>query len=450
VRVRRWLFAALVVAVAPTLRAPSPVDAAAEGWSPLQEAGGSTLAVALDDRTAALVSVGGPDVATIYDQRRTAAGTVGPATEIMSVSDARQCAPVEAVTALGNVAVAVECQADTRLEDPPTKLVELVWTGDDGWVWRVQPEGELGSLDYSAHGQYVVFTSNSQYGRPHHVTSYHADLGWRDLTRREHGVNGDDMVAAVTDAGNVVALSGAGFEDEPGYWFGGRLRIETYDASAGRWSQRFTRSYPDGGIDPQGIDTADGRIMATVVQSRSTGQVHGLADKVVVLSGRANRPRFWSSPTWSRQVLTGFAAVTRSGVGVAGWQAVDGRRTAKPWFATWAPGHEQPAVHDLSWRTTLTDAALSGRAMDLSVSANGRGAIAYVRKRAGADHSTVGAASFRVGRNGGVRRPIDATWQQPVDTTVNVTASATATSITLGRLIGASVQAPQIQYSLGP
>jgi hypothetical protein len=275
VRVRRWLFAALVVAVAPTLRAPSPVDAAAEGWSPLQEAGGSTLAVALDDRTAALVSVGGPDVATIYDQRRTAAGTVGPATEIMSVSDARQCAPVEAVTALGNVAVAVECQADTGLEDPPTKLVELVWTGDDGWVWRVQPEGELGSLDYSAHGQYVVFTSNSQYGRPHHVTSYHADLGWRDLTRREHGVNGDDMVAAVTDAGNVVALSGAGFEDEPGYWFGGRLRIETYDASAGRWSQRFTRSYPDGGIDPQGIDTADGRIMATVVQSRSTGQVHG-------------------------------------------------------------------------------------------------------------------------------------------------------------------------------
>jgi hypothetical protein len=107
-------------------------------------------------------------------------------------------------------------------------------------------------------------------------------------------------------------------------------------------------------------------------------------------------------------------------------------------------------VHDLSWRTTLTDAALSGRAMDLSVSANGRGAIAYVRKRAGADHSTVGAASFRVGRNGGVRRPVDATWQQPVDTTVNVTASATATSITLGRLIGASVQAPQIQYSLGP
>ena len=58
----------------------------------------------------------------------------------------------------------MECQTKTGLEDPPTRLVELVWTGDDGWVWHVQPQGELGSVDYSPQGQYVVFTSNSQYG----------------------------------------------------------------------------------------------------------------------------------------------------------------------------------------------------------------------------------------------------------------------------------------------
>jgi hypothetical protein len=435
---------------ASTLAVLSPADATEGQWSPLQEAGGNTLAVALDSQTTALISVGGQDDATIYDQRRTAAGTLGPTTAVTTVDDAAYCRPVEAVTALGNVAVAVECQAKTGLEDPPTRLVELVWTGDDGWVWKVQPEGELGSLDYSTQGQYVVFTSNSQYGRPHHVTSYHADLGWRDLTRRELGSTGDDLVAAISDAGNVVALRGAGFEDEPGYWFGGRLRIETYDAAAGRWTQAFTRKYPDGGINPAGVDLAAGRIMATLVRSRSTGKVSGLADKVVVLSGKPNHPRFWSSPRWQRHVLTASAAITRSGVGVAGWQAVDDRRTATSWFATWARARKEPSVHDLNGSTTLTDAAASGRAMDLSVSANGHCAIAYVRHRAGVDHSTVAATLFRVGRDGAPRRKVDATWRQPVDTTVDMTVSATSTSITLGRMIGPFVPSPLTQYSVYP
>jgi hypothetical protein len=447
----RRLSALCVLAVAAsTLATPSPADAVDDAWAPLQKAGGSTLAVALDDRTTALVSVGGPDDATVYDQRRTAAGTLGPSTEVTTVTGAASCWPVEAVTALGNFAVAVECQAKTGLEDPPTKLVELVWTGDDGWVWKVQPEGELGSLDYSPQGQYVVFTSNSQYGRPHHVTSYHADLGWRDLTRREHGSTGDDLVAAISDSGNLVALRGAGFEDEPGYWFGGRLRIETYSAAAGKWTQQLAGDYPDGGIDPSGIDLSAGRIVATLVQSRSTGELNGLADRVVVLSGKPSDPRFWSSPRWNRQVLTASAAITQAGVGVFAWQAVDDPRTAKAWFATWAPHREQPSVHDLKWPTTLTDAAVSGLAMDLSVSANGHGAIAYVRHRPGADHSTVAGASFRVGRNGGLLNQVDATWQQPVDVTVNATAAASSTSITLGHMTGPFVLSPQTQSSVGP
>jgi hypothetical protein len=434
-------------AAAATLVALPPAVAADDGWGPLQEAGGSALAVALDDRTTALVSVGGPDDATVYDQRQIA-GVLGPRTEITSVEGAESCRPVEAVTALGNVAVAVECQTKTGLEDPPTRLVELVWTGDDGWVWHVQPEGELGSLDYSPRGQYVVFTSNSRYGRAHHVTSYHADLGWRDLKRRELGSTGDDLVAAIGDAGNVVALRGAGFEDEPGYWFGGRLRIETYSPVAGTWRQRFTRGYPDGGIDPAGIDMSAGRIVATFVRSRSTGEINGLADKVVVLSGEPDNPRFWSSPRWNRQVLAASAAITRSGVGVAAWQVVHDRRAVTSWLATWAPDRAHPSVRDLKGRTTLTDAAPSGRALDLSVNANGRGAIAHVRHRPGVAHSTVAATSFRVGPHGGLRRQVDATWQRPVSATVNVTASATATSITLGRMLNPFVPSPKVHYSV--
>ena len=269
--VHRRLAALCVGAVAASILVVlSPAEAIKGEWSPLQEASGSTLAVALDSQSTALVSVGGPDEATIYDQRRNADGTLGPRTEVTTVEDAEYCRPVEAVTALGNVAVAVECQATTGLEDPPTRLVALVWTGDDGWVWQVLPEGELGSLDYSPQGQYVVFTSNSQYGRPHHVTSYHADLGWGYLTRPERGTNGDDLVAAISDAGNVVVLRGAGFEDEPGYWFGGRLSIETYHSTTRRWTQRLTRDYPDGGIDPSSIDLAAGRVFASLVQSRSS------------------------------------------------------------------------------------------------------------------------------------------------------------------------------------
>ena len=60
----------------------------AGGWSALQDAGGSTLAVALADGSTTLVSVGGPDEATIYDQRRTAAGVVGPPTAITTVDAA--------------------------------------------------------------------------------------------------------------------------------------------------------------------------------------------------------------------------------------------------------------------------------------------------------------------------------------------------------------------------
>ena len=447
---RRPSFLCVAAVAASTLVASSPAGAAEEQWSPLQEAGGSTLAVAVDAQSTALISVGGPDDATIYDQRRTAAGALGPTTVVTTVEGVTACRPVEAVTAVGNVAVAVECQANTGLEDPPTTLAELVWTGDDGWVWHVQPEGELGSLDYSSHGRYVVFTTNSQYGRAHHVTSYHADLGWRDLTRRELGSTGDDLVAAINDAGSVVALRGAGFEDEPGYWFGGRLLVESYDATTGTWRQRFSRRYPDGGVDPAGIDLAAGRIVATLVRSRSTGKLNGLADQVVLLSGRPSSPRFWSSPRWSRQVLTASVAITGAGVGVAAWQAVDDRRHARPWFATWAPKRDQPAVHDLEWRTNLTDAAASGRTLDLSISANGQGAIAYVRHRPGADHSTVGGASFRVGRHGGLGRQVDVTWRQPVNTTVDVTASAGSTSITLGRLDGPFVASPLTRYSVGP
>jgi hypothetical protein len=88
--------------------------------------------------------------------------------------------------------------------------------------------------------------------------------------------------------------------------------------------------------------------------------------------------------------------------------------------------------------------------MDLSVSANGHGAIAYVRHRRGVGHSSVAVASFRVVRNGGLRRQVDATWQQPVNVTVNVTAGATWSSITLGHMAGPFVLSPLTQYSVGP
>ena len=443
---RRFAVAAAVLASA--LAAPGSAAAADGGWSPPQEAGDHALAVALADGTTALVSIGGPDEATVYDQRRAADGTLGPRTEVTTVEDADQCRTVEAATARGNFAVAVECYTKTGLEDPPIRLLELVWTGDDGWVSHVQPEGTLGSLDYSPQGQYVAFTSNSHYGRGHHVTSYQADLGWRDLKRRELRGYGDEMVAAIGDDGDVVALRGAGFEDEPGYWFGGRLRLETYDAATGTWTRQLDRRYHHGGIDPVGIDLAEGRIAGTLVRSRSTGQVDGLDEKVVVLSGEPGSTRSWSTPHWSRRLLTGSAAVTRAGVGIASWQVVGADHLARPWFATWASDRDRPRVWDLRWPTTVTTAASSGRAMDLSVSANGQGAIAYVRHRPGVRHASVGAASFRVTRAGGIRKAVDVTWQRPVSSTVDVTASGSSASVTLGRIARTYHVPSKVGYSL--
>ena len=445
---RRALALAVAAATASTLAALGPAAAAGDGWSPLEKAGGHALAVALDDGTTALVSVGGPGGATVYDQRRSASGELSPRTEITTVEDAEQCRPVEAATARGNVAVAVECYAKTGLEDPPTRLAELVWTGDDGWVTHVQPEGDLGSLDYSPQGQYVVFTSNSRYGRGHHVTSYHADLGWRDLKRRELGGYGDQMVAAIGDDGDVVALRGAGFEDEPGYWFGGRLRLETYDAATGTWARQLDRRYRSGGIEPMGIDLAEGRILATVARSRSTGQVDGLDEKVLVLAGEPGDTRSWTPAHWGRRILAAPVATTRAGVGVTAWQVVGAKHLARPWLATWAPGRSRPHVRALRWPTTLSNAAVAGRALDLSVGANGHAAIAYVRHRPGVRHADVGAASFRVTRTGGVRGSVDVTWRRPVSTTVDVTAAATTASITLGRVARTYYSPPTTRYSV--
>ena len=445
---RRLLALVAVAATASTLATPSPAGAADGGWSPLVEAGGHALAVALDDGTTVLVSVGGPDDATVYDQRRSATGELGPRTAVTTVGDAEACRPAQAATAAGNLAVAVECSAKTDLEDPPTRLAELVWTGDDGWVSHVQPEGELGSLDYSPQGQYAVFTSNSRYGRGHHVTSYQADLGWRDLKRRELGGYGDDLVAAIGDDGDVVALRGAGFEDEPGYWFGGRLRLETYDAATGAWTRQFDRRYPNGGIDPAAVDVAEDRITATVVRSRSTGQVDGLDDRLVLLSGEPGEPRSWSPTRWSRDVLAATAAVTRSGVAVAAWQEVGRGGAVQPRFATWAPGRGRPRVWDLQRRTTLTNAATSGRALDVAVSATGHGAVAYVRHRSGVAHAEVAGASFRVDRHGRLHDLVETTWRRPVGTTVDVTAGATSASVTLGRMARTYYVPPTTRYSV--
>jgi hypothetical protein len=88
--------------------------------------------------------------------------------------------------------------------------------------------------------------------------------------------------------------------------------------------------------------------------------------------------------------------------------------------------------------------------MDLSVSANGHGAIAYVRHLRGADHSSVAGASFLVGLDGDLSGQVDVTWEEPVHVTVDATAAATSSSITLGRLDGPFVVSPLVQYSVGP
>ncbi|GAA1919428.1 hypothetical protein [Nocardioides hwasunensis] len=447
-KLRRLPLAVAAALLVSATLAVSSSAAAPESWGALQEADGHGLAVALDGEQTALISVGGSDEATVYDQRRAGDGSVGAPVEVMTVAGADHCRPVEAASADGNLAVAVECQRTTDLEDPPTRLVELVWTGDDGWAWRVQPEGELGSLDWSPGGQFALFTSNSQYGRPHHLTSYHPDLGWRDLTRRERGLTGDTMIAAVDDSGDAVALRGAGFEDKPGYWFGGRLRIETYDAARRTWTTRVTRRYPDGGVHPTGLDLDGGRIAATVVESRSTGRLDSRDSRVVVLSGRPGDPRVWAPRRWSRQVVTSSAAITGQEVAVVAWQAVDRGRTARPRVATWVPRRPQPRVRSLAGATTLTDATVSGDTMDLAVSAGGRGVVAWVAHTRGARQSSVEVTSFQVGRDGHLRHPVAATWSQPVGATVAVTSGDTSSAVTIGRVIAQFYPAPETRFAV--
>lgn len=128
-------------------------------------------------------------------------------------------APLAASGAQPTASVPDRIVGSAGVEEPPTRLLQLAWTGDDGWVCKVRPEGEIGSVDYSPQGQYALFASNSGYGRPHHLTSYHPDLGWRDLVRPELPLNtGEDLIAAINDTGSVLTVRSGGYEEEPGSW----------------------------------------------------------------------------------------------------------------------------------------------------------------------------------------------------------------------------------------
>jgi hypothetical protein len=440
--------AAVAVALAAVV---APLPASAEQWSPLTTVPTRTLAVALDDGTTALMSTGGPAGATVYDQRRAADGSLGPSTAVVSVPGVTACRPVESASALSNVAVGVECQVVTGQEEPPTRLVELVWTGDDGWVWKVVREGELASVDYSPQGQYALFASNSRYGGPHRLTTYHADLGWEALRRPQLGPTGDHLVAAVSDGGDVVAVRGASDEDEPGYYTDGRLRVDTWANAGvrGRWTVRLDRAYPDGGVRPTAVDLGGSGYTATLVQSRSTGRLDGRADRLVVLGGTPTAVRLRAVGRWSRQVLAADAARTVAGVGVAAWQSVEGR-TARTRLATWAPGRARPVVRALALpgRTTLTDAVATGRGLDLAVSPGGRGLVARVEHLRGATDATVRADAFTVDGAGAVGPGVQAAWPQPRGVTVDVSAAAASAAVALGLLSGPFYLEPLTAYAV--
>ena len=215
-------------------------------------------------------------------------------------------------------------------------LAELVWTGDDGWVWRVQGDAVLGSVDYSPAGQYAVFATNSEYGRPHHVTSYHADLGWRDLTRRERGrPTIGDIVAAIDDSGDVVAIRGAGSEDEPGYWIGGRLRVETYDDAAGDVDAAPHPELPGRRHRPEGHRRRRRALLGHAGRVALDRQAGRSRQPDRPADGEAQQPAIVDLSAVETPVVTATAAITGDGVGAASWQAV-GRRP-----------HRQVAVRDV-------------------------------------------------------------------------------------------------------
>ena len=174
--------------------------------------------------------------------------------------------------------------------------------------------------------------------------------------RRELGSTGDELIAAVSDTGDVVALRGAGFEDEPGYWFGGLLRhrdLQSTRRGSGRGDS--TGSTPTvASTQPASTFRAD---TSRRPSSRRARPVSSTASpgRVVLLSGSTSKPRLWSPPRWSRQCPPPPPRRSRVLASASSaWQAVDEGKTAKSWFSTWAPDRAKPVVHDLGWPTSLT------------------------------------------------------------------------------------------------
>ena len=67
---RRPSLLCVAAVAASTLVASSPAGAAEEQWSPLQEAGGSTLAVAVHAQSTALISAASVEAATAATQSK--------------------------------------------------------------------------------------------------------------------------------------------------------------------------------------------------------------------------------------------------------------------------------------------------------------------------------------------------------------------------------------------
>jgi hypothetical protein len=363
--------------------------ARSDGWSEPRAITGPGKPVVLDDGSTIFISVGGPRDGHVFAQRQREDGTRGPRTEIGALF--HDCV-VSGADAEGMTAAAgVTCYRGG--EDPVPWTLALVRRGS-GWKQQVLRDAEVVSVDVAPAGFYAVVGTASSFGNGGHTLRWHRGDGFSDLRPPTHDPYSAD-VSAVGDRGQLAVLAVDGFEDEPGFFTDGYLRLLRRSERNQTWRMVYQRDLDDRGLSDARIELdRRGRLFGAYTRSLSTGGRWPREDRSVwLVSQSANiEPRLTKASADVQDVLSLQVGQTTRGTGTAAWQLLTHDRRVITVFA-----NRQRTGETLRVRMgvgTPTRAVRAGYGLSLDTAGTNKSILSWVAHRQGSGYSVVSSRLF--------------------------------------------------------
>ncbi len=367
--------AAVIVATPASSATPSRAALAGAWTAPTLVVRTQHVAI-LADGTTVLFSIGGSKGDKVFERRRTTDGTISAKTLIRVVTGAERCSVGATDVQRDVIAVAVHCYKRDGFEDPPPWSAALVWSAKSGWKSRALPERSVSSLDISPNGRHVAFVGSAFYRDDYRILTWSQNGGFTTVTYPQRLLA--NLIACIGNQGQLAGLSTVSFEDEPGFFIAGKLRLIRYSSAEKTWRPEFVRTYSRAGALGSEMDmAADGSVIAAIVHSTSDGGTEPKNRRVKLLRSAADGTRSMTSVgPWDNEVLTPRLGVSAAGDGVATWQQGTGPQQTT-YVATWPNTSSAPLSAINLGTTQRFDETTEDRRTALSIAGTGLASLAW-------------------------------------------------------------------------